>query len=358
MYWRPSIQGRRNGICWRIVTSPWTNLLARLQNGQKACDKRVARLISYIHHTCEFKQYCHVGNCKTPHFVGNDRQCTMYIHSQLPSVPQSWSSGVSVLIIRHLRALGKRLKKTIHGIWHTVIMFLHGSVVIGDETWDVTHCARGAQGSLLDALFVWWIAGGGRSAVVSSSLVDLVCWIVVACRACVRWNAGRAVVERFTWQRGWLGIFWNVLTAEFPNFWRVSMSMTMEQVVTQLQQDLFHSQNSSGSRIWTCRRSASDQQSRDSSSSERLRVSSMWEASVVGRNSLAERRISNSGRRRRRHSSLLWSRSRRWCWSVQLSRQRKSRWRRLISSSCRRIRTRTEECKTWSLCCSRCTPPS
>ena len=27
-----------------------------------ACDKRLARLISYIHHTCEFKQYCHVGN--------------------------------------------------------------------------------------------------------------------------------------------------------------------------------------------------------------------------------------------------------------------------------------------------------
>ena len=38
-----------------------------------------------------------------------------------------------------------------------------------------------------------------------------------------------------------------------------------------------------------------------------------------------------------------------------LSSRRKSRRRRLISSSCRRMRTRTEECKTWSLCCSRCT---
>ena len=28
----------------------------------RACDKRFARLISYIHLTCEFKQYCHVGN--------------------------------------------------------------------------------------------------------------------------------------------------------------------------------------------------------------------------------------------------------------------------------------------------------
>ena len=28
----------------------------------KVCDKRLNRLISYIHHTCEYKQYCHVGN--------------------------------------------------------------------------------------------------------------------------------------------------------------------------------------------------------------------------------------------------------------------------------------------------------
>ena len=28
----------------------------------KACDKRLNRLISYIHHTCDYKQYCHVGN--------------------------------------------------------------------------------------------------------------------------------------------------------------------------------------------------------------------------------------------------------------------------------------------------------
>ena len=28
----------------------------------KACDKRLNRLISYTHHTCEYRQYCHVGN--------------------------------------------------------------------------------------------------------------------------------------------------------------------------------------------------------------------------------------------------------------------------------------------------------
>ena len=34
----------------------------RLKKWTKACDKRLNRLISYIHHTIEYKQYCHVGN--------------------------------------------------------------------------------------------------------------------------------------------------------------------------------------------------------------------------------------------------------------------------------------------------------
>ena len=39
------------------------NKLARsITKWTKACDKRLNRLISYIHHTCEYKQYCRVGN--------------------------------------------------------------------------------------------------------------------------------------------------------------------------------------------------------------------------------------------------------------------------------------------------------
>ena len=39
------------------------NKLARsITKCTKACDKRLNRLISYIHHTSEYKQYCHVGN--------------------------------------------------------------------------------------------------------------------------------------------------------------------------------------------------------------------------------------------------------------------------------------------------------
>ena len=39
------------------------NKLARsITKWTKACDKRLSRLISYIHQTCEYEQYCHVGN--------------------------------------------------------------------------------------------------------------------------------------------------------------------------------------------------------------------------------------------------------------------------------------------------------
>ena len=47
---RPDILWSMNKLA-RAVTK-WT----------KSCDKRLARLISYIHHTSEFTQYCHVGN--------------------------------------------------------------------------------------------------------------------------------------------------------------------------------------------------------------------------------------------------------------------------------------------------------
>ena len=47
----------RLDILWSV------NKLARsITKWTKACDKRLNRLISYIHQTCEYRQYCHVGN--------------------------------------------------------------------------------------------------------------------------------------------------------------------------------------------------------------------------------------------------------------------------------------------------------
>ena len=54
----------RPDILWSV------NKLARsITKWTKACDKRLSRLISYIHHTCEHKQYCHVGN--------HEKQCRL-----------------------------------------------------------------------------------------------------------------------------------------------------------------------------------------------------------------------------------------------------------------------------------------
>ena len=83
MHGWPSFR-RRNEILGRIVTSMLSNFflkslyLARIGRPDilwsvkklaraitkltQACDKRLNRLISYIHHTCESEQYCHVGN--------------------------------------------------------------------------------------------------------------------------------------------------------------------------------------------------------------------------------------------------------------------------------------------------------
>ena len=47
----------RPDILWSV------NKLARpITKWTKACDQRLNRLISCIHHTCKYRQYCHVGN--------------------------------------------------------------------------------------------------------------------------------------------------------------------------------------------------------------------------------------------------------------------------------------------------------
>ena len=77
------LRAGRIEICRRIVKSMFSNCLKCLYLARvgrpdilwsvhklarsitkwtKACDKRLNRLISYIHHTCEYKQYCCVGN--------------------------------------------------------------------------------------------------------------------------------------------------------------------------------------------------------------------------------------------------------------------------------------------------------
>ena len=82
--------GELSQVCSRIVLKclflarigrpdiPWSvNKLARsITKWTKTCDKRLFRLISYIHQTCEYKQYCHVENtakqCRSGLFQDSD----------------------------------------------------------------------------------------------------------------------------------------------------------------------------------------------------------------------------------------------------------------------------------------------
>ena len=55
----------RSDFLWSV------NKLARaVTNWTQACDKLLARLISYIHDTCELRQYCYVGNTAQPCRLG------------------------------------------------------------------------------------------------------------------------------------------------------------------------------------------------------------------------------------------------------------------------------------------------
>ena len=82
------------------------NKLARsITKWTKACDKRLNRLISYIHHTCEYKQHCYVGNtakqCRLGLFQDSDfardledskstSGGTYYVFGSHTFVPKSW----------------------------------------------------------------------------------------------------------------------------------------------------------------------------------------------------------------------------------------------------------------------------
>ena len=90
----------RPDILWSV------NKLARsITKWTKACDKRLNRLISYIHHTCEYKKYCYVGNtakqCRLGLFQDSDfagdledskstSGGTLCIFGSQPFVPISW----------------------------------------------------------------------------------------------------------------------------------------------------------------------------------------------------------------------------------------------------------------------------
>ena len=82
----------RLDILWSV-----NKLAQSITKWTKACDKRLNRLISYIHHTSEYKQYCHVGNAETIR-----ERIEAEIVFKIPGLPHS--------IVKHAKSVSVRVK--------------------------------------------------------------------------------------------------------------------------------------------------------------------------------------------------------------------------------------------------------
>ena len=137
-----------------ILGTNWTTFFLRLVNKlagsitkwTNVCDKRLNRLTSDIHHTCEYKQYCHVGNtakqCRLGLFQDSDfagdlgetkstSGGTLCVFGSHTFVPISWDvQGTNFSfsqfngIWNHLDA-GLRLDA--RDLWDLIVAVLHGN---------------------------------------------------------------------------------------------------------------------------------------------------------------------------------------------------------------------------------------
>ena len=113
------------GILWSV------NKFARaLTKWTKSCDKRLARLISYIHYTSEYRQYCYVGNtaqqCRLglfqdSHFAGDleDSGGILCIFGSHTFVSMSWTckKQTAVSVSRCRLTLGRYSRFHSLGTW-------------------------------------------------------------------------------------------------------------------------------------------------------------------------------------------------------------------------------------------------
>ena len=141
----------RPDILWSV------NKLARsITKWTKASDKRLARLISYIHQTCEYKQFCHVGNtakqCRLGLFQDSDfagdledskptsggTLCVFVSHTCVPiswmckkqtSVSHSSAESEIISLDAGLRLDGKFALD----LWDLIVAVLHGNTYQNDQ---------------------------------------------------------------------------------------------------------------------------------------------------------------------------------------------------------------------------------
>ena len=148
----------RPDILWSV------NKLARsITKCTRACDKRLNRLISYIHHTREYKQYCHVGNtakqCRPGLFQDSDfagdiedskstsggTLCVFGSHTFVPrswmckkqtSVSHSYTESEIISLDAGLRLDGFPALD----LWDLIVAVLHGNTYQSNqERWDLMN---------------------------------------------------------------------------------------------------------------------------------------------------------------------------------------------------------------------------
>ena len=120
----------RPDILWSV------NELARaVTKWTKACDNRWARLISYIHHTCEFRQYCYVGNTAQPCRLG------LFLDPNFAGDfedSKSTSGGILCIFGSHTFVQISWMCKKQTSVSHTVLRKLKSSLCI--LGWDWMGC--------------------------------------------------------------------------------------------------------------------------------------------------------------------------------------------------------------------------
>ena len=127
----------RPDILWSV------NKFARsITKWTKACDKRLNRLISNIYHTCEYKQYCHVGNTAKQCRLG---LCQDSDFAEDLEDSKSTSGGTSCVVGSHtfvpIRWMCKKQTSVSHSSTESEIISLDAGLrsdgLLALEFWDL-----------------------------------------------------------------------------------------------------------------------------------------------------------------------------------------------------------------------------
>ena len=141
-----------NCLCLARVGRPdilWSmNKLARsITEWTKPCDKRLSRLIYYIHHTCEYKQYCYVGNTA--------KQCRLGPVSRLRFCRRSW--GLKIYFGWNIVRFGKSyICSNKLDVQETNFSFTQFNRPVNEQTWNSFNTSHNSKTKAISRSDQWF----------------------------------------------------------------------------------------------------------------------------------------------------------------------------------------------------------